>query len=115
MMRTQIFELRSPRGVGGLSGALMLAVGVVLVLGLLALLLFVGAAVVVVALAVSAGVALWHGLRRKLGQGQAPGQPLFNEAPRSAATYHAPHSGLGTTLTEAREIEVEVLPKRDDG
>lgn len=103
-MKSRTFQFRTPR-VGGLPGALLLAVVVIGVLGLLALLLFVGAAVVVGALAVSAGVALWHGLRRKLGQARIPS--LFEEPGPTAPPAASSH-----TLAQVREIEVEVLPKR---
>ncbi|MFO1484202.1 MAG: hypothetical protein U1F71_12665 [Verrucomicrobiaceae bacterium] len=97
-MRPRFFEFRL-QGLRGLPGALLLALGVLGVLGLLALLMFVGVAVVVAGLAVSAGVALWHGLRRKLAY--APEQTASSAAPESV-----------TTITEVREIEVEVLPER---
>ncbi len=78
----------------------MLAVAAV---ALLALLLMVGAAVAVTGLAISAGAALFYTLRRKLFSGSKPSPLLEPAAPPTAST----------ASLEVREIEVEVLPRRD--
>lgn len=96
--RSFAFPLPRPRGI---PGALALGLIVVLVVGAAALLLLFSAAVVVTGLAVSACAALYFAARRKLA-GAFPKARQFEAAP--AAT---------TTLTVAREIEVEVLPGRE--
>lgn len=111
LMRARTIQFRT-QGVSGLPAALLLGLGVVVVLAAFVLLLFVGAAVAVGALVCSVGFALWHGLRRKLnlstpaqpgGPPQEP-QPFFEDAPAGKPS---------ATLTEVREIEVEVLPTRE--
>lgn len=111
-MKSRTFEFRT-QNVRGVPSALLLVVGAIGVAALLALLLFVGAAVAVGALALSAGFALWHGVRRMLqpGQFKNPFRPLFErDAPSPAAAEVSP----GALSTEVREIEVEVLPSRRD-
>lgn len=83
----------------------MLFMGMLAVAGvaLLALLLMVGAAVAVTGLAISAGAALFYTLRRKLGAGSKH-SPWLEPAPTSTPA---------TTSLEVREIEVEVLPRRE--
>ena len=113
-MRTRSFEFRA-QGVRGLPAVLLIILGLVAVVGVVALLLFVGVAVAAAALVLSAGLALWQGVRRKLnlsGSGASPlgsqhePRPFFEEVP---AQVGKPSS----TLTEAREIEVEVLPAKE--
>lgn len=113
-MKSRTFEFRT-HGVRGLPAALLIALGVVGIVAVVALLLFVGVAVAAAALVISAGLALWHGVRRKLGvpEPRPPvasydARPFFEDAP-PAAMPPSPSS----TLTEAREIEVEVLPKQE--
>lgn len=110
-MRARTIQFRT-HGVSGLPAALLLGLGVVVVLAAFVLLLFVGAAVAVGALVLSVGFALWHGLRRKLNLSGAPSpqsgplhepRPFFQDAPAGKPS---------ATLTEVREIEVEVLPTR---
>lgn len=114
-MRTRTIQFGT-QGVSGLPAALLLGLGVVVLLAAFVLLLFVGAAVAVGALVLSVGFALWHGLRRKLNLGGAAPEstplrheprPFFEDAP---APVGQPASS--SALTEAREIEVEVLPRR---
>lgn len=113
-MRARIFQFRT-QGVRGLPAALLLGLGVVVVLAAFVLLLFVGAAVAVGALVLSVGFALWHGLRRKLNlSGAAPqSRPLQHEPRPFFEDAPAPVGQPSATLTEAREIEVEVLPARE--
>lgn len=113
-MKSRVIEFRT-HGVRGLPAALLIALGMVGIAAVVALLLFVGVAVAAAALVVSAGLALWHGLRRRLGapepQQQMPSydaRPFFEDAPPAAMP---PSSS--SILTEAREIEVEVLPKQE--
>lgn len=114
-MRSRILEFRT-HGVRGVPAALLIALGVVGIVALVALLLFVGVAVAAAALVVSTALALWHGLRRKLGM---PAQTMWSSPAYNARPFFedAPPSAMppssSSTLTEAREIEVEVLPKRD--
>lgn len=94
-MKTRTFELR------GLPAVLMLGVFVVVAIGIIALLLTVGAVVAVAGLAISAGAALFYALRRKLTTGSKPAAWLEAEPPPAASSL------------EVREIEVEVLPVKD--
>lgn len=113
VMRARTIQFRS-QGVSGLPAALLLVLGGVVVVAALVLLLFVGAAVAVGALVLSVGFALWYGLRRKLNLGgTAPlRSPLQHEPRPFFADTPVPVGQPNSTLTEAREIEVEVLPKR---
>lgn len=113
-MRARTIQFRT-QGLSGLPAALVLILGGVVVVAALVLLLFVGAAVAVGALVLSVGFALWHGLRRKLNLGGAdtrPANPLQHEPRPFFEDTPAPVGQPTSTLTEAREIEVEVLPKR---
>ena len=94
-MKPRTFELR------GLPALLMLGVFVVVAIGIIALVLMVGAAVAVAGLALSAGAALFYALRRKLSPGTKPGVWLEVEPPSA------------TSSLEVREIEVEVLPQKE--
>lgn len=98
-MRAKTFVFR-PNGMRGLPAALALGLIAILVLGLIVLVVMVGAAVAVAGLAISAGAALYYTLRRKLAGSVARFDPP--ETPTSSAT-----------LTEVREIEVEVLPGKE--
>lgn len=80
---------------------LMLGVLAVVVVGLVALVLMVGAAVAVGGLAVSAVAALYYSLRRKLSSGTKRDIWLEPEKPATTASL------------EVREIEVEVLPQKE--
>lgn len=93
-MKPRTFEIR------GLPAVLMLGVLAVAVIGILALLLMVGAAVAVAGLAVSAGAALYYAVRRKLTQSL----DSSNWKVESQST---------TSSSEVREIEVEVLPQKE--
>jgi predicted lipid-binding transport protein (Tim44 family) len=95
--RSFAFQLPRPRGI---PGALALGLIVVLVVGAVALLLLFSAAVVITGLAVSACAALYFAARRKLA-GAFPKTPQFEAAQPS------------TSMVVAREIEVEVLPRRE--
>lgn len=114
-MRARTIQFRT-QGISGLPAVLLLGLGVVVVLAAVVLLLFLGAAVAVGALALSVGFGLWHGLRRKLNLGgTAPGSsPLQGEPRPFFEDTPVPVGKPSTTLTEAREIEVEVLPRRGD-
>ena len=94
-MRQRTFEIR------GLPAVLLLGVVVVVAVGLLALLLMVGAAVAVAGLAVSAVAALYYTLRRKLSSGAKQNIWLEPEKPATTASL------------EVRDIEVEVLPQKE--
>jgi membrane associated rhomboid family serine protease len=94
-MKLRTLELR------GLPALLMLGVFVVIAIGIVALVLMVGAAVAVAGLALSAGAALFYALRRKLSPGTKPEVWLKAEQPSS------------TSSLEVREIEVEVLPQKE--
>jgi len=94
-MKTRTFELR------GLPAVLTLGMLVIAAIGIIALLLTVGAVVAVAGLAISAGAALFYGLRRKLTTGSKPAAWLEAEPPSA------------TSSLEVREIEVEVLPVKD--
>lgn len=98
-MRAKTFDFRL-NGMRGLPAVLALGLIAVLALGLIVLVVMVGAAVAAVGLTISAGAALYYTLRRKLAGGAA----RFD--PPGAATS-------STTLTEVREIEVEVLPGKE--
>lgn len=79
---------------------LLLGVLAVVAVGLVALVLMVGAAVAVVGLAISAGAALYYAVRRKLVQGtKASDWQVEDQQPTSSSL-------------EVREIEVEVLPEK---
>lgn len=91
-MKPRTFEIR------GLPAALMLGILAVVVVGVLALLLMVGAAVAVVGLTLSAGAALYYAVRRKL----SPTGPM--------QTWKVEDAAPAQTSNEVREIEVEVLP-----
>ncbi len=115
-MRPRTFQFRT-QGISGLPAALLLGIGAVVLAAVLALVLFLGAAVAVGAVVLSAGFALWHGLRRKLNLGGAAAEnsPLRHE-PRpffEDVGAPAPVGQPSSTLTEARDIEVEVLPARE--
>lgn len=98
-MRAKTFDFRL-NGMRGLPVALALGLIAILALGLIVLVVMVGAAVAVVGLAISAGAALYYTLRRKLA-----GAAVRFESPEVATS--------STTLTEVREIEVEVLPGKE--
>lgn len=114
-MRARTFQFRT-QGVSGLPAALLLVLGVLVVVAALVLLLFLGAAVAVGAVVLSLGFGLWHGLKRKLNLGGAASEssPLQREPKPFFEDHAVPvgQPGATPTLTEAREIEVEVLPKR---
>ena len=80
---------------------LLLGVVVVVGVGLMALLLMVGAAVAVAGLAISAVAALYYNLRRKLSSGTRRDVWLEPEKPATTASL------------EVRDIEVEVLPQKE--
>lgn len=94
-MHPRTFAFQLPR-LRGLPGVLALGLGVILVLGIVVLILAVGAAVVVTGLVVSACAALYFTLRQKLAG-------TFSKERRFETT-------TSTSVIEAREIEVEVLP-----
>ena len=94
-MKPRTFELR------GLPALLMLGVLVIVAIGLIALVLMVGAAVAVAGLALSAGAALFYALRRKLSPGTKPD------------VWHEVEQPSATASLEVREIEVEVLPQKE--
>jgi fatty acid desaturase len=78
----------------------MLGIFVVVAVGIIALLLMVGAAVAVVGLGVSAVAGLYYAVRRKLAQS------------RTSADWRVDHQPAeASTSLEVREIEVEVLPQ----
>lgn len=93
-MRPRTFEIR------GWPAFLMLGVLAVVVVGIIALLLMVGAAVAVVGLVLSAGAALYYAVRRKLTQSTASSDWRVENQPASSSSS-----------LEVREIEVEVLPQ----
>ncbi|HBJ84977.1 MAG: hypothetical protein Q8M07_22175 [Prosthecobacter sp.] len=95
-MNPRTFAFQLPR-LRGLPGVLALGLIVVLVVGAAALLLLFSAAVVVTGLAVSACAALYFTLRQKLAG-------TFSKERRFETTT------TSTSVIEAREIEVEVLP-----
>jgi hypothetical protein len=70
--------------------------------GIIALLLMVGAAVAVVGLALSAGAALYYAVRRKLAVTDPQREWKVEDTPPTQVAH------------EVREIEFEVLPKKDD-
>jgi len=94
-VKPKAFEFQL-RGVRGFPAFLLVVLGGIALLGLLALLLFVGVAVAVGGLVLSAGAALIYTLRRRF-------------AGIVAARPEPPETGKGSTV-EVREIEVEVLP-----
>lgn len=93
-MRPRSFEIR------GLPAMLMLGVFAIVAVGLVALVLMVGAAVAVAGLAISAVAALYYTLRRKLSPGTRRHVWLEPERPVTTASL------------EVRDIEVEVLPAK---
>lgn len=95
-MRPRTIELR------GLPGMLMLGVIAVVVIGILAFVLMVGAAVAVAGLAISAVAALYYTLRRKLSSGTK--RDIWLEPQKPAET---------SASLVVRDIEVEVLPQKD--
>lgn len=80
---------------------LMLGVIAVVAVGLVALVLMVGAAVAVGGLAISAVAALYYTLRRKLS---GPRRDIWLEPAPPTTT---------TASLEVRDIEVEVLPEKE--
>lgn len=94
-MRTRNFEIR------GLPAMLLLGVIAVVAVGLVALVLMVGAAVAVGGLAISAVAALYYTLRRKLS---GPTRDIWLEPTPPTTT---------TASLEVRDIEVEVLPEKE--
>ena len=80
----------------------MLGVFAVVAVGVIALLLMVGAAVVVAGLAISAGAALFYAVRRKLARGLKASDWRVEDQPAVSSSL------------EVREIEVEVLPQNRD-
>lgn len=98
-VRARPIEFRV-QGVRGFPGVLLLVLGIVAVLCVLALLLFVGAAVVVGGLVVSGVAALVYTVRRKLA-GMTAQQPMPENRTNEGS------------IVEVREIEVEVLPGRE--
>lgn len=80
---------------------LMLGVIAVVAVGLVALVLMVGAAVAVGGLAISAVAALYYTLRRKLGSGTKRNIWLDPAPPATTAAL------------EVRDIEVEVLSEKE--
>lgn len=95
-MKSRTFEIR------GLPAVLMLGLFAIVAVGIIALLLMVGAAVAVAGLALSAGAALYYAVRRKL----APVGPK--------PEWHVENAPPTQVSQEIREIEFEVLPKKDD-
>lgn len=93
-MRPRTFEIR------GWPAVLMLGIVVVVAVGIIALLLMVGAAVAVVGLGVSAVAGLYYAGRRKLAQSTPPTDWRVDHPPAQSSTS-----------LEVREIEVEVLPQ----
>ena len=96
-MKPKSFEFR----LNGLPGMLLLGVIAVIAIGVIALVLMVGAAVAVAGLALSAGAALYYALRRKLSQSTKTHDWIAAEQPSATAAL------------EVREIEVEVLPQKE--
>lgn len=94
-MKPRTFEIR------GLPAVLMVGVLAVVAIGIIALLLMVGAAVAVVGLVLSAGAALYYAVRRKLA-------PSTN-----VAEWRVENSVPTHTSNEVREIEVEVLSQKE--
>jgi hypothetical protein len=90
-MKSRTFEIR------GLPALLMLGVFAVVAVGIVALLLMVGAAVAVAGLVLSAGAALYYAVRRKL----AASTQTHEWRVENSQPVQAGH--------EVREIEVEVL------
>lgn len=80
---------------------LMLGVIAVVAVGLIAVVLMVGAAVAVGGLAISAVAALYYTLRRKLSSGTK----------RDIWLEPAPPASTGSLVV--RDIEVEVLPQKE--
>lgn len=95
-MRPRTIELR------GWPATLMLGLLVAVVVGIIVLLVMVGAAVAVAGLAVSAVAALYYTVRRKLAGIKKPMEWQTAEPPPAS------------TAIEVREIEVEVLPQNRD-
>jgi len=94
-MRPRTFEIR------GWTAALMLGVFAVVAVGIIALLLMVGAAVAVVGLGISAVAGLYYAVRRKLRPAAETRDWQVEEQPATS------------TSLEVREIEIEVLPRKD--
>ncbi len=80
---------------------LMLGVIAVVAVGVIALVLMVGAAVAVAGLAISAVAALYYTLRSKLSSGIK--RDIWLEPDKPATT----------AALEVRDIEVEVLPQKE--
>lgn len=95
-MRPRAFQFRLDR-LRGLPAILVVA----LVIGAVALVLFVGAIVAVAGLVASVGAALYFSARRFLGKGLSTPEPRVEY--RSAPASYPP--------SEVREITVEVLPE----
>lgn len=79
----------------------MLGVFAVVAVGIIALLLMVGAAVAVAGLGISAVAALYYAVRRKLTAGS------------KTADWEVENPVSEHTSLEVREIEVEVLSRKD--
>jgi membrane associated rhomboid family serine protease len=94
-MRPRTFEIR------GWPAVLMLGVFAVMAVGIIALLVMVGAAVAVAGLAISAVAALYYAVRRKLTQST------------KRADWSVENPASEQTSLVVREIEVEVLPQKE--
>ncbi len=93
-MKTRKFEYQ----LSGLPALLVMAVLGVVLLGLVAVVVMVGAAMAVAGLAISAGAGLYYVLRRKLGSGHASASwKVENGTARSSAS------------TQVQVIEAEVV------
>jgi hypothetical protein len=93
-MKTRKFEYR----LSGLPGLLVMVVLGVVLLGLVAVVVMVGAAMAAAGLAISAGAGLYYIVKRKLGNGQTSvNWKVENAAARPVASPHV------------RVIEAEVV------
>ncbi len=88
-----------PRGLRGIPAVLALGVLAALVIGVVALVLFVGMAVATAGVVLSACAALYYAVRRKLAGSRQPD-----------LHFHAPPVDPSS---EVREIEVEVLSDKE--
>jgi hypothetical protein len=98
-MKTRAFEFRMRR-VRGIPSMLAFILGGMLLVGVIALVLMVGVAVVTCGLVISAGAALYYAVRRKLTS--PPTQPIESQ-----------FSDNSSSNLVVRQIEVEVLPSKD--
>lgn len=99
-MKTRTFQIHTS-GVRGLPAVLLGGLLLLLIVGLVTFVVLAGAALLTVGLTASAVAAVWYAVKRRLSGGKPQTEWLATDEP------------VITRSLETREIEVEVVPKRD--